>query len=142
MRRWRLIAATAAFVALVVSALVGVAFLMVALSKPVPVVQPPDPCENARREGRPQFGPDESKPITNTHIGKTREELIGELGQPTREGPWPIGSPPLEWWEKHKGLSTLEWHWESGQFWASVYPENGRWACIQSIWVPTGVIVD
>ena len=142
MRRWRLIAATAGFVGLVVSILIAGVIWMVAHSTPVPVVRPPDPGENARREGRPQFGPDESRPIQHTHIGKTREELITELGEATREGPWPIGKPSMEVWEKYKGLRTLEWHWESGKFLASVYPEAGRWVCFNSVWVPTGVIID
>jgi hypothetical protein len=142
MRRWRLVAATAVFVALVVSALITGVILMVTRSAPVRIVLPPDPGENARRENRPQFGPDESRGIQHTHTGKTREELVAELGPPTREGPWPIGSPPLEVWEKYKGLRTLEWHWESGKFLASVYPENGRWVCFNSVWVPKGAIID
>jgi hypothetical protein len=102
----------------------------------------PDPGANARRENRPQFGPDESRGIQHTHVGKTREDLVAELGDPTREGPWPIGFPSDEKFERYKGLRTLEWHWESGKFLASVYPEGGRWVCFNSVWVPKGATID
>jgi len=87
-------------------------------------------------EGRPRFGPDE------IYVGKTREELIALLGQPTREGPWYIGQPPLKYREKYKGTQTLEWHWESGQFLASVHPADGKWVCYYSAWVPKGIVID
>jgi len=142
MSRWRAIAVTIAFAGLVSSALVTGAILMVNKSTPVPSVQLPDPGENARREGRPQFGPDESRGIQHTHTGKTREELIAELGEPKREGPWQIGFPKPEVFEMYKGLRTLEWQWESGKFLASVYPVNGRWVCFNSVWVPKGADID
>ena len=105
-------------------------------------VPPHDPGANARRENRPQFGPDESRPIPDSHVEKTREELIAELGPPTREGPWYIGLPPMDYAEKYPGTQTLEWHWESGQFLASVHPVDGRWVCYRSFWVPTGWVID
>jgi hypothetical protein len=142
MRRWRLIAATAAFVGLVGSALVTGVALMVTHSATVQVVRLPDPGETARRERRPQFGSDESRPIQHTHTGKTRDELIAELGEPTREGPWPIGRPGDEIFERYKGLRTLEWQWESGRFLASVYPQGGRIVCFNSVWVPKDVYID
>jgi len=97
---------------------------------------------NARREHRPQFGPDESQPIGQTHVGRTREQLLIELGEPTLAGPWQIGLPSQDECEKHKGLETLEWHWPSGTFLASVYPIDGRWVCFNSYWVPKGCILD
>src|SRR5262245_4659846 len=96
MRRWRLIAA-AAFVVLVVSALITGVILMVTHSATVQIVRPPDPGEIARRENRPQFGPNESRVIERTHVGKTRDQLVAELGEPTREGPWHIGLPSMEY---------------------------------------------
>jgi len=97
---------------------------------------------NAQREGQPQFASDESEPLGQTHVGKSREELISELGEPTDEGPWPIGMPRDEVFEKFKGLRTLEWHWKSGKFLASVYPVDGRWVCFNSYWVPNGWVLD
>src|SRR5262245_51341589 len=97
---------------------------------------------NARLERRPQFGPDESRPIAQTHVGRTREQLLTELGEPTRVGPWQIGMPRQEVFDKYKGLETLEWHWPSGTFLASVYPVGGRWICFDSHWVPKGCILE
>ena len=92
-------------------------------------------------ENRPTFGADESRPIQRTHVNRTREELIAELGEPTKEGPWGIGRQPFDD-EKHKGYKTLEWHWESGRFLASIYPVVGNWFCFYSCWVPKGIEVD
>ncbi|MCE9533057.1 MAG: hypothetical protein K8T89_18315 [Planctomycetes bacterium] len=96
----------------------------------------------ADREHRPQFGTDESQCVWNTYVGKTSEELIAELGEPTRQSPWKIGFPRSEVFEKYKGLRTLEWHWPSGQFLALVYPIDGKWVCYQSCWVPKHIILD
>jgi hypothetical protein len=136
MRRTRVIAGLAVL-ALVAGAVVGAAFLI-----PGRVRNVIDPGANARREHRPQGGPDESKPIGHTHVGQTREQLVAELGEPTREGPWPIGMPRDEVFQMYPGLRTLEWHWPSGQFLASVYPVDGRWECFDSYWVPNGWVLD
>lgn len=142
MRRWREIVGAALFAVVATLALVAVVALAITRSAPIPPAKRPDSGENARREHRPQFGPDESQPIQHTRTGKMREELIAELGEPTREGPWQIGFPKSEVFEMYKGLRTLEWHWESGKFLASVYPENGRCVCFNSVWVPKSVIID
>jgi hypothetical protein len=97
-----------------------------------------DTRTTAEKEGRPQFGPDESRPIGNTHVDKTREDLVTLLGQPTREGPWFIEGVPAGVVEKYPQTQTLEWHWESGRFLASVHPVNGKWVCYVSYWVPWG----
>jgi len=136
MRRRRWIAGLLA-AALVVSTSVGVALYFRSYFATVV-----DPAANAKRENRPQFGRDESRPIGQTHIGKSRTELIAELGEPTREGPWPIGNPPRQELEVYEGFQTLEWHWESGVFLASVYPVDGRWVCFNSYWVPKGWVLD
>jgi len=107
-----------------------------------PIANLVDPAANARRDNRPRFGPDESRPTGQTHVGKTREELISELGEPTREGPWQIGMPSQEVFDKYKGLRTLEWEWESGKFLASVHPVDGLWVCFNSYWVPKGWVLD
>jgi hypothetical protein len=128
-------------IGLIVLAGVGVATFLIWPSEQT-VVPIPDPSENSRRENRPQFGPDESRLIQYTHVDKTPEELIAELGEPTKEGPWTIGFPRPEKFEKYKGLRTMEWHWESGKFLASVYPVDGRYVCFTSVWVPKGVTID
>ncbi len=123
----------------VIGVLVGLALSAGALVAVVAFITP----TNAQREGRPQFGPDESQAIKDIHVGKTREELIALLGPPTREGPWYIGLPPVEYKEKYKGAQTLEWHWGShGQFLASVHSADGKWVCYTSCWVPKGCVVD
>jgi hypothetical protein len=127
---------------LVAAALVVAAFLGVAVFFRSPLATVFDPAANAKRENRPQFGPDESRPIGQTHIGKSRTELIAELGEPTREGPWPIGNPPQAELENYNGFRTLEWHWASGHFFASIYPVDGQWICFNSYWVPNGVVID
>src|SRR5262249_4853905 len=130
------------FAGLVAAVLVVAAFVGVALFFRSPIAIVVDPAANAKGETRPQFGPDESRPIGQTHVGKPLEELIAELGEPTREGPWPIGMPRQEVFDKYKGLRTMEWHWESGHFLASVYPVDGQWICFNSYWVPKGVVLD
>ncbi len=122
----------------VVGGLVGLALAAGVLAAVVVFIIP----TNAQREGRPQFGPDESRPIDDIYLGKTQEELIALLGPPTREGPWYIGLPPVEYRENHKGAQTLEWHWGSGQFLASVHPTDGKWVCYSCCWLPKGCIVD
>jgi hypothetical protein len=102
----------------------------------------PLPQLNITLERRPRLGTDESRPIQGSHVGKTREELIAEFGEPALEGPWQIGSPRQEVFEKYKGLRTLEWRWPSGKFLASVYPVDGQWMCFNSCWVPYGWVID
>lgn len=135
------LAASILFAATVASMLVVAVFVGIGhLSRNSPAAV--DPPADTRRENRPRFGPDESRPIGQTHVGKTREELVAELGAPTREGPWPIGSPPIEVFERYPGLQTLEWQWESGRFLASMYPVDGDWVCFNSYWVPEGWVID
>lgn len=42
---------------------------------------------HANQEQRPTFDDDESRPIWNSYVGLSREELIGKLGAPERQGP-------------------------------------------------------
>jgi hypothetical protein len=137
MKRGRWFFGSAMLVGLAIGGLVAAALLI-----PSPVRNALDPGANVRWEHRPRFGPNESDVITDTHVGKMREELLAELGEPTREGPWPIGMPTDEKFNLHKGLRTMEWHWPSGHFLASVYPLDGRWVCFDSCWVPKGVVID
>jgi hypothetical protein len=118
----------------VIGGLVGLAIVAGLLTAVIAFVYP----TKAQRENRPQFGPDESQPIADTFVGKTREELIASLGEPTQEGPWFIGLPTQEFADRYKGTKTLEWHWESGRFLASVHPVNGQSICYASYWMPKG----
>jgi hypothetical protein len=136
MRRRRWIIALAAL-AIVAAGVLAFVFLV---SCPNPSNSQSAPI--GRRENGPQFGHDESRPIGQTHVGKSRDELISELGQPTREGPWPIGNPPLSITDKFKCMRTLEWDWDSGKFLASVHLVDGQWVCFDSYWVPNGWVID
>ena len=102
----------------------------------------PDPGKKAHLEQQPRFGRDESVPIDSTHVGKTREELIAELGEPARQGPWHIGLPDAEYRAKYPLVQTMEWEWRSGSFFASVHPVEGVWVCFCSYWVPKGWVID
>jgi hypothetical protein len=122
----------------VIGGLIGLLLVAVVLAIVVLFIYP----TNAQREHRPRFGPDESETIWGTHVGKSREELIAQLGEPTEVGPWLIGMPRQLVFDKHPGLQTLEWHWPSGQFLASVNQVDGRWICFASCWVPKGWGID
>jgi len=122
--------------------LVVLELLIVALVVAVVVIRGPDlkSVDTSPPEQRPRFGPDESWPIGQTHLGWTRKSLVELLGEPVREGPWPIADPGAEWFEKYKEYQTLEWEWKSGKFMATLSPVDGTWICVLSYWVPHGWI--
>src|SRR5262249_37760424 len=98
-----------------------------------------DPLPEARR---PRFGPDESQPISKTHVGRTREAIIGELGQPSSEWAGHYGLSPRSHLHNHKGARTLYYHWPSGAFYASVCEVEGEDIRFSSDWVPEGWVID
>ena len=90
-------------------------------------------------ERRPRFGPDESKPIQDSHVGTTRDELVALLGEPSGEGTGFIGRRSLE--DTDKCSQNLEWSWPSGRFLAFLHTVDGQWVCYLSLWVPKGCII-
>jgi hypothetical protein len=94
------------------------------------------------RYSRLGFGPDESRPLSDTHIGLTREQIIAELGEPKVERKGHYGAPPDDYIEQHAGARTLYWEWWSVHFYASIEEIAGRWVCFSSDWVPRGCVID
>jgi hypothetical protein len=91
---------------------------------------------------RPRFGPNESQPITGTHAGRTREAIVAELGRPSSEWVGHYGLPSASYRLRHKGAKVLYYHWQSGDFYASIEEVNGRWICFSSDWLPEGWVID
>lgn len=97
---------------------------------------------NSWRESRPRFGWDESIPIPGTHVRKTREQIVAELGEPKSEWQGLYGLPPASFATQHAGAKTLYYEWRSGRFYASIEEVAGQWVCFDSTWVPEGCIID
>jgi hypothetical protein len=97
---------------------------------------------NSWWESRTRFAQDESRPIGDTHVGKTRDEIVAEFGEPKSEWKGLYGLPPATYAAQHAGGKTLYFEWPSGRFYASIEEVEGRWVCFDSHWVPKGWVID
>jgi len=89
-------------------------------------------------EIHPAFVSDPTKVVEGSHIGRTFEQIVSELGQPNCFDTYPYGNPPADYLAKFKEMRTLRYFYPAGRFLASISLVDGQWICFSSHWMPKG----